>query len=131
MYRALLAMDTNEDRAEALVDALLALPDPSEHVHAVVFHCFTDNPEGTSINQLKSVRNAVDRLEDAGVDLAMVETSGDPVGEIVDAAEDRAVDAIYLAGRKLSPAGKVLFGSVTQGVALNTDRPVVICGREG
>lgn len=130
MYHVLLAIDTNEHRAEMLTNTVLDLPEPSEHVRVTIFHCFTDNPEGMSVNQLTSVRHVVDRLEEADIELSMVETSGDPVSEIVKAGEEHDVDAIYLAGRKKSPAGKVLFGSVTQGVALSTDRPVVICGRE-
>lgn len=130
MYHALVAVDTDEDRAETLADAITDLPASSDRVRASVFHCFTDNPEGSSINQLRSVRYVVDRLEEAGVELSMVETSGDPVTEIVSAAEEHDADAIFLAGRKKSPAGKVLFGSVTQGVALSTDRPVMICGDE-
>ena len=130
MYHVLFAVDTNEDRAETLVNNVLTLPDPAEHVQVTVFHCFTDNPEGTSVGQLKSVRGVVDRLEDAGVDHTLMEASGDPVTEIVKMADELDVDAIYISGRKKSPAGKVLFGSVTQGVALSTERPVVICGRD-
>jgi len=52
------------------------------------------------------------------------------VNAIVEAAQEHDVDVIFLAGRKRSPAGKVLFGSVTQGVALSTERPVQICGHD-
>ncbi|WP_435335836.1 universal stress protein [Haloarchaeobius sp. TZWWS8] len=50
---------------------------------------------------------------------------GDPGENITEYADD--VDARYLVigGRKRSPAGKVLFGSVTQKVMLNVDQPVV------
>lgn len=130
MYDVLLAIDANQDRAETLADAVLDLPEPAGHVRTTVFHCFGDNPEGTSINQLKSARRVLERLEDAGVEVSLEETSGDPVNQIIETAEELDVDVIYLAGRKKSPAGKVLFGSVTQGVALGTDRPVLICGNE-
>lgn len=130
MYQVLLAVDADENRAETLADTVLDLPEPANNVEVTVFHCFTDNPEGTSINHLKSARTVADRLEDADVEYVLTEASGDPVTEIVETAQEYDIDVIYLAGRKRSPAGKVLFGSVTQGVALSTDRPVLICGQE-
>lgn len=130
MYHVMLAVDADETRAETLADTVLELPEPANNVEVTVFHCFTDNPEGMSINQLKSARTVTDRLEDAGIEYVLTEASGEPVTEIIETAKEHDVDVIYLAGRKRSPAGKVLFGSVTQGVALSTDRPVLICGQE-
>lgn len=130
MYHVLVAVDESESRAQTLADAVLELPEPAEYVEATVFHCFTENPEGASIQQLKSARLLAERLEEAGVEYRMVDASGDPVNELVDFADESDVDAIFLAGRKRSPAGKVLFGSVAQGVALSTDHPVMLCGGE-
>lgn len=50
---------------------------------------------------------------------------GDPANTII--AEADAVDPRYLVvgGRKRSPTGKALFGSVTQSVILNAECPVV------
>lgn len=50
---------------------------------------------------------------------------GEPGEEILSLAEN--VDARYLVigGRKRTPAGKAIFGSVTQRVILDSERPVV------
>lgn len=50
---------------------------------------------------------------------------GDPATEIVEEAS--RIDARYLVvgGRKRSPTGKAIFGSVAQSVILNAERPVM------
>jgi nucleotide-binding universal stress UspA family protein len=50
---------------------------------------------------------------------------GDPTEEILSTASTIEPRYIVIGGRKRSPVGKALFGSVTQSVILNTDRPVV------
>ncbi len=55
---------------------------------------------------------------------------GSPDEEILTVAS--TVDATYIVvgGRKRSPVGKALFGSTTQAVLLNADRPVVTVMQE-
>ncbi|MGB9986294.1 universal stress protein [Salarchaeum japonicum] len=129
MYEILLAVDEKDEHAEAQVDAVLDLPGQDE-IHAHVFHDFQDNPTGASIGQLASARHAKDSLEDAGIEVTLHETSGDPSEAILDTARDLDVDSICVASRKRTPTGKVLFGSVTQAVILGADRPVIVCGAE-
>lgn len=50
---------------------------------------------------------------------------GDPAAEILDRAADVDARYVVIGGRSRSPVGKALFGSVTQSVLLDADRPVV------
>lgn len=124
MFRILLGIDTDEDRAAAQANLVASLPAASEEVTAVVTHVFQDNPEGASVQQLTPVRKAVGILEDAGIDYEYHEASGQPATELIAAAADVNADMVCVSGRKRSPTGKVVFGSVTQAVILGTDRPV-------
>ncbi|WP_142861243.1 universal stress protein [Salinigranum halophilum] len=128
MYHIVMAVDKSEERAVAEADAVLGLPrDPSD-VHVTILHDFTNNPSGASVTQVSSVRRAQDKLEEAGVEVDLTESSGDPAEAIISAADEVDADMIVLAARKRTPTGKVLFGSVTQTVLLGTDRPVLVCG---
>lgn len=127
MYEIVVAVDTDEDRAIAQAETVAGFPDAAESVHATILHDFTHNPQGASVTQVAAVRRAREVLEAAGIDVTLEESSGDPGREIVELADDRDADIICLAGRKRSPAGKALFGSVVQDVFLGTDRPVLLC----
>lgn len=74
----------------------------------------------------ESVESARDRLAEAGIEVDLVRRHGDPGDEIVEYAEEVDADTIVIPGRKRSPVGKAVFGSVTQDVILNADRPVTI-----
>lgn len=126
MYEVLLGVDGDEDRAVAQAAAVADLPGATE-VRATLLHVFGENPSGASVAQVAAVRRARERLEAAGVTVELQEASGDPAAEIIEAAADLDADMVVVAGRKRTPTGKVLFGSVTQGVVLGTDRPVLVC----
>jgi len=128
MYHVVIGVDDNEERAMACARAVADLPgDPSE-TRVTVIHSFTDNPSGASASQLASVRDVTDFLEERGVEVTVTESSGDPADQLLDAAKAADADLIVVAGRKRSPTGKALFGSVTQSVILNTERPVMVAG---
>lgn len=136
MYRVLLPVDTDEDRALAQAQYVTGLPDTSESVAATLLFVFggegEDLPEElrgfNSATRIGSVRRASEHLEAHDVDTNIIEDSGDTVADILDVAEEQDADAIVLGGRKRSPVGKALFGSVTQSVILETDLPVVVTG---
>lgn len=127
MYEIVLGVDTDEKRARAQAETIVDLPREPHDIHATVLHDFTDNPTGASVGQIGAVRRARDLLEETGIEVSLAESSGDPATAIIDTADEIEADMICVAGRKRTPAGKVLFGSVTQAVILATDRPVLVC----
>lgn len=136
MYRVLVPVDDNVDRALSQARYVTNLPDAAESVEAILLFVFTgdssDLPDDVqqfkSANRVQSVRRAQEHLEDHGVDVEVRDDSGDTTEDILVDAEEFDVDAIVLGGRKRSPAGKAIFGSVTQSVILNSERPVVVTG---
>jgi len=130
MVRLLVALDDDLSQAHAQIDAVESMVKTADGAEAYLLHVFDDNPEGASVHQVEAVRETKDRLEAAGVTVELLESSGDPAGEILRYAEEYDVDQICVGGRKRTPAGKALFGSVTQDVILGTHCPVLVCGSE-
>ncbi|PSP50737.1 universal stress protein [Halobacteriales archaeon QH_3_68_24] len=128
MVRLLVALDDRVPAANAQVDAVEDVVSVADEVEAWLLHVFGENPEGASVTQVEAARRASDRLEELGVEVNLLGSSGNPAEEILRYAEEHDVDQICVGGRKRSPAGKALFGSVTQDVILGTDRPVLVCG---
>lgn len=129
MYDIVAAVDQDEGRAVNQAESIVDLPG-REEIRVTLLHVFTDNPEGATVGQLASVRAATKRFEDAGVEVSLVGESGDPVERILAVANERDADAISICGRKRSPTGKVLFGSVTQALLLESTLPILVAGRE-
>lgn len=50
---------------------------------------------------------------------------GEPVEQLLEYSAERDAEYVVVGGRKQSPVGKALFGSVTQSLLLNADRPIV------
>ena len=129
MTHILLAVDDDEARAKLSAEHVAAL-DWGDDVTVTVLHVFTENAEGATVSQMGSAREARDVLEAAGIETVLSETSGSPAEQIVAYAEDGA-DVICLAGRSRTPAGKAVFGSVSQSVMLDSDIPVLFCPTTG
>jgi len=128
MYHVVMGVDDNEERAVACARAVADLPGAESGARVTIIHSFTDNPSGASASQIGSVREATEFLEEHGIDVDVTESSGDPAEQILDVATAEDANLIVVAGRKRSPTGKALFGSVTQSVILNADRPVMVAG---
>ncbi|WP_049890670.1 universal stress protein [Natrinema versiforme] len=137
MYRVLMPVDANEERALAQANYVTSLPNAENEVEAYILFVFTEDSNELpqefekfkSASRISSVRRAREALEDDGVEVTILEDSGDTEDDILEAAEDYDVDSIILGGRKRSPVGKAIFGSTTQGIILSSDRPVVVTGR--
>ncbi len=130
MYTIVVGVDDVEEHGIQLAEQVTAFPgDPAEYdVH--VIHSFEDNPSGASATQVGSVRRFVETLEQSGINATVHEESGDPSEAIQSLTAAVDADMILVGGRKRSPAGKALFGSVTQDIILNADRPVTVARLE-
>lgn len=142
MYRVLLPVDHDDDRLDDQLDALLSLPGQEEltvtviHVHEEVDVPADEAGEyvidtlNRDIAELQGIPETVDRavseLSAAGVFDDLQTAVGDPVEEILDAGEGIDADAYLLGAKDRSPVGKAIFGSVTQGVVVESDRPTIV-----
>lgn len=125
MYHVLIAVDENDDQAITQANAVRGLPG-QEELKVTAYHCFDDeNPGGASATQVAGVKRVVEAFEDSSVEVQVEESSGDAPTEIIETATNLGVDAICVGGRRRSPAGKALFGSVSQAVLLQSEVPVL------
>ncbi|ELY68059.1 universal stress protein [Natrinema versiforme] len=143
MYHVLIPVDTDEERVTAQIETLRSLPADPDDLSVTVLHVLeeidTMPDEGgatfiddlnESLPEIRDVPDTVslveDRLEGDGIEVDRAELVGDAAGGIGQVASDIDADAILLGGRKRSPVGKALFGSVSQQVIIDADRPVII-----
>lgn len=86
-----------------------------------------DSGQPVPMDEVRDVASAIaaEAAEDVAPDAISVGLVGDASDEIVRHAEDEAARYIVIGGRKRSPVGKAVFGSVTQDVLLSADRPVL------
>lgn len=70
-------------------------------------------------------RETADAIQDREVEVETRGQVGEPTKEILDEADRMDARYLVIGSRKRSPVGKAVFGSTTQSVLLNVDRPVV------
>ncbi|MFC6904787.1 universal stress protein [Halalkalicoccus tibetensis] len=128
MYDIIVGVDTDAERAVAQAEAIAELPGGDE-IRAILIHVFDD--EDGDVESLGAINEARRILEEAGVEVETEGIVGDPAIAILDSAERHDADCICVAGRERSPAGKAIFGSVTQDVVIGAERPTLVCSAEG
>lgn len=126
MYEYLLTIDGNEERARAQAETVVDQPANASDIHATLLHVSTDS-EPTPIEEMPAVTLVQDILGDAGIPTDRIRIEGEPTTGILETAEEIDAKRICIAGRKRTPTGKAVFGSVTQGIILSTSRPVLVC----
>lgn len=128
MYIIVAGIDTDKQRAAAQAETITEMPMDPEKVRVVLAHSFKENRSGASVSQVSSVQRAESILEDAGIEVLLEESgNNDAADTVLQFAAEYDADLIAVAGRKRSPTKKVVFGSVSQEIMLNTDRPVLVC----
>ncbi|WP_248895456.1 universal stress protein [Haloplanus halobius] len=138
MPELLVPLSQREEQVDRIVEGISDLHyDPAEtHLTLLnVFEEFEVHGEWSDIDSgqfydaeelPEAVTAAASRLSEKGFTVDVYHRHGDPAESILNVASELEPDAIVMAGRQRSPIGKVLLGSVTQGVLLGTDRPVIV-----
>ena len=90
-------------------------------------------PDPRKARGVTDQRPLQERLEETGLgfELRTVPTRDDPADDILDAVEHDDVDLVILGIRKRTPIGKILLGSTSQRVAIESPVPVVMVKPEG
>ncbi len=95
--------------------------------HAYLVNQYMNEVESLSAEQAQELAEKVIADVSSGVidDYDPVGRVGDPAEEVLGYADEVGANYLVIGGRSRSPVGKALFGSVTQSVLLDADRPVV------
>lgn len=104
------------DDAEAHVQELRKIPEFRDY-------SFSSQPGRAKEVARKLIKTALGEYDFE--DVRPVGRIGDPTEEIMALTDETTPRYLVVGGRKRSPTGKALFGSVTQSIILDADRPVV------
>jgi nucleotide-binding universal stress UspA family protein len=135
MYRILIPVDNDADRARDQAAFVSDLPAAADNVSVVVTHTLTaeeaDAPDDQQrVEQVETVKLVRDYLTERGISVELAEARHPPADGILEIAADFDVDHVAMGSRKRSPTGKVVFGSVAQQVLLEADVPVTVVARD-
>ncbi|UWG46367.1 Nucleotide-binding protein, UspA family [Halanaeroarchaeum sp. HSR-CO] len=145
MYRVLIPVDDNEERAEKQIDTIGNIPSVDEPIEAHVVYVYEEietpgegggfatgylDDINESLDELRdppeTVNDVAEALSDRGIDTEIHELVGDPAEAILTASRELDVNMLLMGVRDRSPIGKVVFGSVSQKVILGSEVPVLV-----
>jgi nucleotide-binding universal stress UspA family protein len=135
VYRVLLAVSDDTEQAVEQARFVATMPGTAE-IDVHVTHAYDDADERDSHGrplppaESDGVQAARERLAEADIAVETHETYQPVSTGIVELATDIDADLVVVGGRKRSPVGKALFGSVTQSVILDSPLPVAVVGVE-
>ena len=132
------AVDESQ-RAPTVVDQAIVLAerfDDSVHlVHVMKRSVAVEASSGSisgeaavSVNELRAIAKGVaeEQVPDGSdIEIVPVGLIGNPVDEVVDYAADHDARYIVVSPKRQTQTGKIIFGSVAQGILLNASCPVV------
>jgi nucleotide-binding universal stress UspA family protein len=132
MYRALIPVDRNGNRAHHQARYVSHLPNASEEVEATVLYVvpaseFSED-ERVEFEEIDAAVRAAEHLEDEGITVTRSVDDGSVAEQIVRTATEFGADEIVVGGRKRSGIAKVLLGSIAQDVMLSAEQPVTLTG---
>ncbi|SFR34973.1 universal stress protein [Halogeometricum limi] len=131
----------DEERLDRLAEETIDVAGPTG-ARVVLGHVFTREEYDTAVDNLdfdttadevtaddvatrhSTTRDLAAKLDAADVDYEIRGSVGDHGESIVELAKDVDADRVLVGGRKRSPTGKAVFGSVAQEVMLSAPCPV-------
>jgi nucleotide-binding universal stress UspA family protein len=131
---------SDKNRLEELAETAIDIAGPTG-AEVTIAHVFTEDQYDDVIERLEfasagdadpddvadrhtNVRDIAAMLDSADVPHSTRGAVGEHGDEIVSLAETTGADLVIVGGRKRSPTGKAVFGSVAQEVMLNAPCPV-------
>lgn len=122
-----LACTNGETATKKIAEYLIERVDDDDVVYAINS---LRGGNDTSTDDVSAGQEAVEDLlkrlppENRGEDHQFIR-GNNPTTDILNFADEEAVDEIIIGIRKRNPTGKVVFGSTSQSVLLNSVRPVI------
>jgi len=131
----------DEKRAERLADEIISVAEPAD-AEVVLTHVFGEDEfdevranlgvergsEGATPDSVAerhtATRKLSETLSEAGVRHSVRGAVGNLADEVVETADSLGADRVFVGGRRRSPTGKAVFGSVAQEVMLSAPCPV-------